>query len=186
MRNTFKTLLGFVASVLEKYTPLQISGGKLEDTYNYLRIDDRIATSGQPTESQFRLIRDAGYTTVINLAPQSILENSLKTEAGLLNELGMQYIHIPVDFKQPTEHDFKEFVAVMQATAKQKVWVHCAANMRVSAFIYRYRCTVLSEDQQSAHIALLQIWEPVGVWRRFTSVRRSRTRSQERGRRGSP
>ena len=171
MLNTLKTLLGFVISVLEKYTPLQLSGGELEDTYNYLRINERIATSGQPTEAQFYLIRDAGYATVINLAPQSVLENSLKTEAELLEELGMHYVYIPVNFKQPTEQDFAEFVTAMQATAEQPVWVHCAANMRVSAFMYRYRCTVLGEDQQVARKALQQIWEPVGVWKKFSSAR---------------
>ena len=167
MCSTLKTLLGFVISVLEKYTPLQLSGGELEDTYNQLRINERIATSGQPTEAQFYLIRDAGYATVINLAPQSVLENSLKTEAELLEELGMHYVYIPVNFKQPTEQDFAEFVTAMQATAEQPVWVHCAANMRVSAFMYRYRCTVLGEDQQAARETLQQIWEPVSVWKRF-------------------
>lgn len=38
----------------------------------------------------------------------------------------------------------------MQGLGDDKVWVHCAANMRVSAFIYRYRCTVLGEDRDTA------------------------------------
>ena len=170
MLNTLKTLLGFILSVLEKYTPLRLSGNTLENTYNYLKISDQLATSGQPTEAQFQLIQAAGYQTVINLAPVSVLENSLKTEAALLSELGMQYVHIPVDFTHPTEQDFTDFVAAIQEAAEQKIWVHCAANMRVSVFIYRYRCTVLGENQQVAHKALQQIWEPVGVWKRFTAA----------------
>jgi len=170
MLNTLKTLLGFVLSVLEKYTPLQLSGGKLEDTYNYLQINGQLATSGQPTEAQFKLIQAAGYQTVINLAPESALENSLKTEAALLNELGIRYVHIPVDFTHPTAQDFTDFVAAMQAATAQKVWIHCAANMRVSAFIYRYRCDVLGEDKQAAHKALTHIWEPIGVWKAFITM----------------
>ena len=45
--------------------------GKLEslsDIFNFIKLDDRVATSGQPTESQFGLVKEAGYTTVINLA----------------------------------------------------------------------------------------------------------------------
>lgn len=96
-----------------------------------------------------------------------MLENSLTTEAALLNELGIKYVHIPVDFSKPTEQDFTDFVDSMQAASTQKVWVHCAANMRVSAFVYRYRCDVLDEDKAIAKQALQQIWKPVGVWRTF-------------------
>ncbi len=169
MFNTLRTTLGFITSILEKYTPLQFSGSGIKDTYNYLKINDQLATSGQPTEAQFRLIHTAGYKTVINLAPESVLENSLTTEAALLSELGIEYVHIPVEFNNPTEQDFTAFVNSMQAVSTHKVWVHCAANMRVSAFIYRYRCGVLGEDEITAKQALQQIWEPVGVWKTFVA-----------------
>jgi protein tyrosine phosphatase (PTP) superfamily phosphohydrolase (DUF442 family) len=169
MLNTLKTILGFLASVVEKHAPLKFGGGSIEDTYNYLKISDSLATSGQPTEIQFRLIQEHGYKTVINLAPNSALENALKTEQSLLNELGLKYIHIPVDFKNPTKNDFDTFVSSMQATSNQKVWVHCAANARVSAFVYKYRCTVLGEDEEAAKNDLQKIWEPFGVWEKFIS-----------------
>ena len=49
----------------------------------------------------------------------------------------------------------------------RKVWVHCAANMRVSAFVYRYRTEVLGESASVAAEDLRRIWEPTGVWRAF-------------------
>ncbi|MGB1256098.1 MAG: hypothetical protein ACPG51_09535 [Thiolinea sp.] len=51
MLNTLKTVLGFITSVLERHTPLKLSGSGIEDTYNYLKINDQLATSGQPTEA---------------------------------------------------------------------------------------------------------------------------------------
>ena len=167
--STAKTILGFLGSVLEKYTPFKISGDSVEDIYNYLEIDDNLATSGQPNEKQFVLIRDAGYQTVVNLAPNSVLENSLQNEESVLATLGLRYVHIPVDFNNPTEGDFENFVNGVQEATDQKVWVHCAANMRVSAFVYRYRCSVLGEDEQRARTDLQTIWEPFGVWKRFLS-----------------
>ena len=167
MLNTLKTTLGFITNILDKYTPLQLSGDAIEDTYNYLKINDQLTTSGQPTEAQFRLIHAAGYKTVINLAPVSVLENSLTTETALLDELSIKYMHIPVDFSKPTEQNFTDFVSSMQAASAQKTWVHCAANMRVSAFIYRYRCTVLGEDREIAQQDMDKIWEPFGVWKKF-------------------
>ena len=61
MLNSAKTMLGFFGAVVEKYTPLSFGGNSLEDTYNYLQISELIATSGQPTEKQFRFIQQAGY-----------------------------------------------------------------------------------------------------------------------------
>lgn len=43
MLNTLKTILGFITSVLEKHTPLKLSGNSLEDTYNHLKINEQLA-----------------------------------------------------------------------------------------------------------------------------------------------
>ena len=165
--NTVKTALGFLKSLLGKYTPLEIKSESLQDIYNYLEIGEFISTSGQPTEKQFITIRDAGFENVINLAPLNT-ENSLKNESEILANLGINYIHIPVDFSNPTEENYNDFEGHMKAFTGKNVWVHCAANMRVSAFIYRYRCNVLGEQCQSAKKELSKIWVPFGVWKEFT------------------
>lgn len=164
--STLKTVWGFLLSMIGKYTPLKFGGNALENIYNYLPINERVCTSGQPTEKQFNLIRQAGYTTVINLLPAGS-ENALEGEADLLESLGVRYIHIPVDFRGPKPEDFQLFVASMQAAADGKVWVHCAANARVSVFMHRYRCEVLGEDREAADKDLANIWQPYGVWKRF-------------------
>ena len=171
--NTVKTTIGFCRGVLERWTPLEPSGTSIEKIYNYLPIADRFTTSGQPNERQFGLIRDAGFEVVVNLAPKSVLENSLKDEGAVLDGLGITYIHIPVDFANPTEEDFTAFVASLQENSGRKVWVHCAANMRVSAFTYRYRRAVLGEDENTAGPDLHKIWEPFGVWKKFIARAKS-------------
>ena len=135
--NTLKTVIGFCRAFIEQRTPLGKESASIEDIYNYLAIDGLFPTSGQPSEAQFKLIRDAGYEVVINLAPNSILENSVVNEREVLTALGMEYIHISVDFKKPTEQDFTRFVESVKEQTDGKLWVHCAANMRVSAFAYR-------------------------------------------------
>lgn len=165
--STLKTLRGFVRSVLERHTPLQPVGDSIVDIYNYVKIDERIATSGQPNERQFHLIREAGYGAVINLAPSSVLENSVAEEGAILENLGIEYVHIPIDFMNPTEDDFTKFVHSLDEFSDKKVWVHCAANARVSAFVYRYRCSVLGDAAADAGADLRKIWEPFGVWKKF-------------------
>ena len=165
--STTKTLLGFVRAFFSRRVPFLKQSESLDGIYNYLLIDDLFATSGQPSERQFELIKDAGYETVINLAPSSIIENSVVDESNLLTRLNLRYIHIPVDFKRPTEEDFQAFVEVLDKFASRKIWIHCAANMRVSAFVYRYRRQVLGESGATALDDLHRIWEPVGVWKTF-------------------
>ena len=101
---------------------------------NFLRIDDRLATSGQPTESQLAEIAAAGFVRVINLG---LLDPKycLADEAGSVARLGLRYVHIPVVFGAPTVEDFRAFVAAMDAEPDAPTFVHCAANYRVSAFV---------------------------------------------------
>lgn len=164
--NTIKTVFGFCVSLLRKYRFIKRTNGGIDGIYNYHLISNNVATSGQPTAAQFSLIKEAGYSVVINLAPHNA-ENSLANEASLLRELCLHYIHIPVDFKSPEKRDFEKFVTAMNDSLASKVWVHCAANMRVSAFMYKYRCEVLNEHPQKVQLDLKQIWEPFGVWREF-------------------
>lgn len=164
--NTIKTTMGYLKSLVRKYTPLDANAESLEDIYNYLPIDERISTSGQPSEKQFEIIKANGFEHVINLAPHDA-ENSLKNERETLESLGMSYVHIPVNFVKPRDKEFDKFKQAMAEYSDKKVWVHCAANMRVSAFMYRYRCHVLGEEQTVAKQALSQIWEPMGVWKKF-------------------
>jgi uncharacterized protein (TIGR01244 family) len=157
--NTLKTILGYLKSKL----PWTNDSSEI---YNHLQLTDTLATSGQPTIAQFVRIQQAGYQTVINLAPTHT-ENAIDNESSLVNSLGMDYVHIPVDFKQPTEQDFSQFCDAMRRSDSQKTWVHCAANMRVSAFVYRYRRDVLGQDKSEARRDLHKIWQPYGVWKQF-------------------
>jgi protein tyrosine phosphatase (PTP) superfamily phosphohydrolase (DUF442 family) len=142
------------------------SSVSLAEIYNFRGLGDRIASSGQPTENQFQLIRDAGFEAVINLAlPTS--DNALAHEGSLVTRLGMSYVHIPVNFEAPAPRDFHAFCQVMEAFDGRRVFVHCAANMRVSAFLFLYRVLHQHLPESTARVDLHAIWEPDEVWTRF-------------------
>ena len=168
--NTARTILGYWRSLLHKHLRLRSRKTALTDIYNYLKISETLSTSGQPTEEQLLSIQREGFATIINLAPHDA-ENALHDEAARVTALGMRYVHIPVNFKNPAHADFERFVGTLQAAGGEKVWVHCAANMRVSAFVYRYRRDVLREDETVANRDLRRIWEPMGAWKAFLSER---------------
>jgi protein tyrosine phosphatase (PTP) superfamily phosphohydrolase (DUF442 family) len=134
--------------------------------YNFRRLSSALTTSGQPDEAQFAALRDAGVQTIINLA-LSTSPRALPDEAATLAALGLRYIHIPVEFTAPTEADFEAFAAVMQGLGDTPVHVHCAANYRLSAFLYRYRVERLGWSAERARFDLDAVWEADAVWQRF-------------------
>lgn len=138
----------------------------MENIYNFLKISDTIATSGQPTQEQFSAIKEAGYQVIVNLAlPES--PNALKDEKQIVEAQGMQYVNIPVVWENPTLENVREFFSVMEGNADKQVFVHCAANMRVSAFMYLYRCLHQGISDEDAKKDLQKIWIPNDNWQNF-------------------
>ncbi|WP_017314339.1 protein tyrosine phosphatase family protein [Mastigocladopsis repens] len=138
----------------------------IEDIYNFLKISDSMATSGQPTKEQFSAIKQAGYQTVVNLALAEST-NALPDEKQIVEAQDMQYVHIPVVWEKPTLENVNEFFSVMEANTDKKVFVHCAANMRVSAFMYLYRRLHECISEEDAKKDLQKIWVPNENWQNF-------------------
>jgi protein tyrosine phosphatase (PTP) superfamily phosphohydrolase (DUF442 family) len=99
-----------------------------EVIYNWRRLNDRITTSGQPTEPQFAYIQALGVRHIVNLGLHTH-EKALPDEPASVSRLGMTYIHIPVDFQNPTDQDFEQFCAVMEQLRGVPVHVHCIAKL---------------------------------------------------------
>lgn len=111
----------------------------LASIYKFLPLSAQIATAGQPTEAQLATVAEQGYQAVINLAlPTS--DNALPNEQATVESQGMDYVNIPVVWEQPTLEDLQRFFQAMDTYQMNKIFVHCAANKRVSAFMYLYRC----------------------------------------------
>lgn len=133
---------------------------------NWREINDLITISGQPTEKQTQDLAEDGVKYIINLAPHSnkgALDNEPKTVA----DLGMEYIHIPVDFKNPTIEDFNAFCDALTRIQGQKKHIHCIYNARVTAFFYRYACEGFGGSKEDRFALMDGIWRPGGVWAKF-------------------
>jgi protein tyrosine phosphatase (PTP) superfamily phosphohydrolase (DUF442 family) len=125
---------------------------QIEDIVNFRQLSDRLATAGQPTIEQYPAISAAGYQVVINLALTDS-PNALVAEGSIARNLGLEYIQIPV-------------VCAMDAHSESKIFVHCAANKRVSAFVYLYR-VFQGVDKLIAQQDLAKIWTPNEIWQAF-------------------
>jgi uncharacterized protein (TIGR01244 family) len=147
----------------------------LDDIYNFRVADSMLLTSGQPTEAQLSAAASSGVEVVINLAPHN-LSSSLNDEPGAVAALGMDYVHIPVQFSAPAEADLRAFFAAMDASRERKVLVHCAANKRVTAFLGLYRVLEQGWTSEQAFALMHSVWEPDAVWAQFIAAMLERPR----------
>lgn len=137
-------------------TPFDISSIR-----HYHRINSGLHTAGQPNATQLAQLSRAGIRSVINLAmPDS--DYAEPEEATLLAGQSIDYFPIPIPFDAPTLEHFERFKQTLEH-AQRPVLVHCALNMRVSAFIFAYRVT-RGETVQAARVDLEQLWQPEGIW----------------------
>ncbi len=136
---------------------------ELSSIRNFVAIDERIGTAGQPTREQFPLIAAAGYLHVVNLAMPDHRE-SIHDEGTLVTALGMSYIHLPVPFDAPTPEHMRRFCDIMDALSGEKVFIHCIMNYRVSAFLYLYFKYWRGYSEAKARSPMFEHWQPDPVW----------------------
>jgi protein tyrosine phosphatase (PTP) superfamily phosphohydrolase (DUF442 family) len=143
-----------------------MSQGTLDTIRSFLRIDDMLATSGQPTAEQLGSLADNGIRHVINLAlPTST--HAVGDEAALLTAQGINYLQLPVVWEAPTLEQFNRFAQLLWVLREESVLVHCALNMRASVFVFLYRVLHEALPVDEAAAQMHRIWQPDVVWLAF-------------------
>jgi protein tyrosine phosphatase (PTP) superfamily phosphohydrolase (DUF442 family) len=140
----------------------------VKDIYNFLHYHEKLSSSGMPTPDQIKLVAEADVQVVINLAPDDVPQ-AIPNEKQLVESLGMEYIHIPVNWGTPTRNGLNVFMDKMDANRDKKVHVHCEANFRASAFIAIYRILRLGWKEENAFEMMHKIWDEDAypVWKLF-------------------
>ena len=132
------------------------------------QVFDWLWTSGQLSADDIARLPALDVRNVINLAlPSSTY--ALKGEAELVTGLGLNYIHLPVTWEAPEPAQLRRFFLLLQMLAGEPTWVHCARNMRVSAFVFLYRRLCLGESEEAASYPLREVWQPNATWAAFIS-----------------
>ncbi|HSJ88816.1 MAG TPA: protein tyrosine phosphatase family protein [Anaerolineales bacterium] len=140
----------------------------MKDIANYWFYDDKLSSSGMPTAEQMKEVADANVDIVINLAMKTS-PGAFENEDQLVESLGMKYVHIPVEWTNPTRQNLEDFFKAMDEHRNDKVFVHCQANYRASAFIMLYRVLRLGWNKEDAIPVMERMWNPEDfpVWQKF-------------------
>lgn len=132
-------------------------------------IDALLCTSAQPSPEQLSALGGTGVRHVINLALPSS-DGAVPDEGARLAAQGITYLQIPVQWDHPRAAQFLLFAQVLWAMRDEPVLVHCACNMRASAFVFLYRVAHEGVPLEEAAATLHAVWRPEGVWRDFLGL----------------
>ena len=140
------------------------AGDALNSALNYHEISATLVSSGQISPSHIKSLPDEQIELVINL---TVEDADLNAREGFeVTALGIDYIHIPVDWNNPTAANLQLFMSILDAAGDRKVLVHCFANYRASAFLYLYRTLRQGIAPEIARKDLDAIW-PKPSWAKF-------------------
>lgn len=143
----------------------------MREIHNYFEFVGPIGTAGQPQPQQFEHIALGGFHSVINLSMPDA-GYAIPHEGALVTLTGMNYFHIPVPFEAPEAEHLDLFLRLMKTLGDDHVFIHCGANMRVSAFMFHYLQRVRGWTPEQATSPVLAAWLPRmdPVWRRFLQL----------------
>jgi len=140
----------------------------MKEIYNYLYWYEKLSSSGMPKPEQLKSVAEAGVQVVINLAT-SKSEGAIPNEGALVRNLNMEYIHIPVDWNNPTKQNLDDFIRAMADHQDDHVLVHYQANYRASAFVAMDRVLREGWPADDALEVMHKIWheEENSIWNMF-------------------
>ena len=142
-----------------------VHGARLEAP-NVVPITEQLVTAGQPTALALESLREAGFDSVIYLAPPTV-PDAVKEEPELVKRQGITFVNIPIRFDAPTAADFDAFVAALKAAEGRKVLVHCQINLRASSMVFLHRVIVGRESAEKAYESVARVWSPNRVWKSY-------------------
>ena len=139
---------------------------RVEDIINYREYSESFASSGQPSRGEFQAIADAGFRRVVYIAftdnPGAVADEDL-----VVKGLGMEYMHIPVDFDAPLPADFYAFADSLNRDPDKKTLLHCQVNYRATVFSFLYRVIYRGVSVEAAKADMNSVWQPNEIWRDF-------------------
>lgn len=100
---------------------------------NFKQPRPQLITGGQPEESAWPALSDAGITTVVNLRPES--ELNYRNEEREVNAANLIYVNLPVDGAASLNKEQATVLWDVLNSADGSVLVHCGTGNRCGAML---------------------------------------------------
>ena len=100
---------------------------------NFTKVDAVVACGGATETAALEALKNDGIKAVINLRQASEAGANVDVNAARAKELGLNYIHLPLNGQAPDTKIVDQFLAAVADKANQPVYIHCGAASRVGA-----------------------------------------------------
>lgn len=133
---------------------------------NYYKYSENLASGAQPTPEQFEDLKSEGFEVILNISPASA-KNAVHNEAEIIEKLGMDYFHFPVDCSKLQSFYYEVFEGIMKAISYKKVFVHCGGNIKTSNLIHMYQVLAIKKNEADSLKQLYEIQQPEEKWFKY-------------------
>jgi uncharacterized protein (TIGR01244 family) len=99
---------------------------------NFLKVTPDFCTGGQPRVEHMAQLKADGVRAVLNLRQPT--EHRADEERAAVEQAGLKYFNVPVNFQQPSAAAVDEFLRLTDDPANRPMFIHCTAAVRVGAF----------------------------------------------------
>jgi protein tyrosine phosphatase (PTP) superfamily phosphohydrolase (DUF442 family) len=113
-------------------TPFQALGG----VANACQILPNVITGGQPNAAQLRALKEAGGGIVLDI--RDPMEPRPVNEPALVEELGMEYVNVPVRAGSLDDATMERILTVLREAGDRTVFFHCGSGNRVGGALIPY------------------------------------------------
>jgi protein tyrosine phosphatase (PTP) superfamily phosphohydrolase (DUF442 family) len=115
---------------------------------NACQILPHVITGGQPNAAQLRALKDAGGAIVLDI--RDPMEPRPVDERGLVQELGMEYVNVPVRAGSLDDATLERILSVLRNAGDRTVFFHCGSGNRVGGALVPYFILDQNMEEQDA------------------------------------
>lgn len=120
----------------------------LSGVANACQILPNVITGGQPTAEQLKALKTAGGDIVLDL--RDPMEPRPVNEAAVVQELGMEYVNIPVRAGSLGDSTIDRILEVLRRAGDKTVFFHCGSGNRVGGALIPYLILDQRMEEQDA------------------------------------
>jgi protein tyrosine phosphatase (PTP) superfamily phosphohydrolase (DUF442 family) len=122
---------------------------------NACQILTNIITGGQPNAEQLRALKEAGGGVVLDL--RDPMEPRTVDEAGVVQQLGMEYVNVPVRAGALNDETLDRILAVLRGAGERTIFCHCGSGNRVGGALIPYLMLDQHMEEQDAVDQAMQV-----------------------------
>jgi uncharacterized protein (TIGR01244 family) len=128
----------------------QVTKPAVAGVTNFAKVESTIACAGATTPAGVGEVKKLGYNTIINLRQASEAGADVDAEAAAAKDIGIKYVHLPLNGSQPDPAVVDQFLVAVGDPANQPVFVHCASGNRAAALWMIKRLVIDGWDADKA------------------------------------